>query len=90
MALLRYESQVRPSLVEGDKDYHQISEDICRPVEARPHPCLVDRVYRFCLVPVFRNFICYNGGDLWYRPVEPEQNCGMGLWTSPTLYGGSV
>jgi Ni/Fe-hydrogenase subunit HybB-like protein len=36
MALLRYESQVRPPLVEGNKDYHQVTEDICRPVEARP------------------------------------------------------
>jgi len=36
MALLRYESQARPPLVDGDKDYHQVTEDICRPVEARP------------------------------------------------------
>jgi molybdopterin-containing oxidoreductase family membrane subunit len=36
MALLRYESQVRAPLVEGAKDYHQVTEDICRPVEARP------------------------------------------------------
>ena len=36
MALLRYESQVRPPLVDGDKDYHQVTEDICRPVEANP------------------------------------------------------
>jgi molybdopterin-containing oxidoreductase family membrane subunit len=36
MASLKYESQVRPALVEGNKDYHQVSEDICRPVEARP------------------------------------------------------
>ncbi|RYZ29002.1 MAG: hydrogenase, partial [Sphingobacteriales bacterium] len=36
MALLRYESQVRPPLVQGDKDYHQVTEDICRPVEAKP------------------------------------------------------
>ena len=36
MGLLRFESQVRPSLVEGDKDYHQVTEDICRPVEAKP------------------------------------------------------
>src|SRR5215204_3896306 len=36
MALLKYESQVRPPLVEGNKDYHQITEDICRPVEAKP------------------------------------------------------
>src|ERR1043165_3828132 len=36
MALLRYESQVRPALIEGDKNYHQVTEDICRPVEAAP------------------------------------------------------
>jgi molybdopterin-containing oxidoreductase family membrane subunit len=36
MGLIRYESQVRPALVEGNKDYHQVTEDICRPVEAAP------------------------------------------------------
>ncbi len=36
MAILRYESQVRQPLVEGNKDYHQITEDVCRPVETRP------------------------------------------------------
>jgi len=36
MGLIRYESQIRPPLVVGSKDYHQISEDICRPVEAKP------------------------------------------------------
>ena len=36
MALLKYESQVRPPLVAGNKDYHQVTEDICRPVEAKP------------------------------------------------------
>jgi molybdopterin-containing oxidoreductase family membrane subunit len=33
---MRYESQVRPPLVNGDKDYHQVTEDIVRPIEARP------------------------------------------------------
>ncbi len=33
---LKYESQVRPPLVAGDKDYHQITEDIVRPIENRP------------------------------------------------------
>src|SRR5678810_1295369 len=36
MGLIRYESQIRLPLVDGGKDYHQISEDICRPVEAKP------------------------------------------------------
>lgn len=36
MALLRYESQVRPPLVEGNKDYHQVTEDIVKVIEAPP------------------------------------------------------
>jgi molybdopterin-containing oxidoreductase family membrane subunit len=36
MSAFRYESQVRPPLVVGDKNYHQISEDILRPIENRP------------------------------------------------------
>jgi molybdopterin-containing oxidoreductase family membrane subunit len=36
MSLIRYESLVRPPLVEGDKNYHQVTEDIVRPVEAPP------------------------------------------------------
>jgi Ni/Fe-hydrogenase subunit HybB-like protein len=36
MASLKYESQVRPPLVVGDKNYHQISDDIVRPIENPP------------------------------------------------------
>ena len=36
MSLLKYESQLREPLVDGDKDYHQITEDICRPIEIKP------------------------------------------------------
>jgi len=36
MSSLKYESQVRPPLVVGDKDYHQISNDIIRPIENPP------------------------------------------------------
>lgn len=36
MALIKYESQTRDALIEGDKDYHQVTEDICRPIEAKP------------------------------------------------------
>ncbi|MEI9943896.1 MAG: hypothetical protein WDN26_06695 [Chitinophagaceae bacterium] len=52
MSLLRYESQVRPPLVDGDKDYHQVTEDICRPVEAKPTMAL-DRIYYFGAVSHF-------------------------------------
>jgi len=36
MSLLRYESQARAPLVEGNKTYHDVTEDICRPVEDSP------------------------------------------------------
>jgi molybdopterin-containing oxidoreductase family membrane subunit len=33
---LKYESQIREPLVDGNKDYHQVTEDIIRPIEAKP------------------------------------------------------
>lgn len=36
MSLLKYESQLREPLVDGDKDYHQITEDIIGPIETKP------------------------------------------------------
>jgi Ni/Fe-hydrogenase subunit HybB-like protein len=36
MASLRYESQVRGALVTGAKTYHDVTEDIVRPIEAAP------------------------------------------------------
>jgi Ni/Fe-hydrogenase subunit HybB-like protein len=36
MSLLKYESQLREPLVDGNKTYHQVTEDICRPIEAKP------------------------------------------------------
>ncbi len=36
MSLLKYESQLREPLVDGAKDYHQVTEDICRPIEVKP------------------------------------------------------
>ena len=36
MALLKYESQVRPPLIDGNKNYHQVTEDIVRPIETDP------------------------------------------------------
>ncbi len=33
---LKYESQIREPLVKGNKDYHQVTEDIIRPIEMKP------------------------------------------------------
>ena len=42
MSLLKYESQLREPLVDGDKNYHQVTEDIIGPVETKPTRTLVD------------------------------------------------
>src|SRR5690242_10508016 len=36
MSLLKYESQLREPLIDGDKTYHQVTEDIISPVETTP------------------------------------------------------
>jgi molybdopterin-containing oxidoreductase family membrane subunit len=36
MSLLKYESQQREPLVDGNKNYHQVTEDIISPIEAKP------------------------------------------------------
>ena len=36
MSLLHYESQQREPLVDGNKTYHQVTEDIIGPIEAKP------------------------------------------------------
>ncbi|MEO8770657.1 MAG: NrfD/PsrC family molybdoenzyme membrane anchor subunit [Ferruginibacter sp.] len=36
MSLLKYESQQREPLVDGNKDYHQVTEDIISPIETKP------------------------------------------------------
>ena len=36
MALIRYESQTRDPLIEGNKNYHQVTEDIVHVIENRP------------------------------------------------------
>ena len=36
MSLIKYDSQQREPLVDGDKDYHQVSEDIIGPIEMKP------------------------------------------------------
>ncbi len=35
MSLLKYESQLREPLIDGSKDYHQVTEDICLSIEAK-------------------------------------------------------
>ena len=36
MSLLKYESQLREPLIDGNKTYHDVTEDICKPIEGKP------------------------------------------------------
>ncbi len=72
MALLKYESQVRPPLVDGDKTYHQITEDIVRPIEARPSKLWWIGFLIAVALLLFWDFFSYPRSDLWCGSVEPE------------------
>jgi len=37
MSLLKYESKLREPLIDGDKTYHQATEDVISPIEVRPN-----------------------------------------------------
>ncbi|HTE23061.1 NrfD/PsrC family molybdoenzyme membrane anchor subunit [Flavitalea sp.] len=69
MSLLRYESQVRPALVDGDKTYHQVTEDIVRPIEASPSKLWW---FGFIISVIFLTFGIYS--------VYREVTYGVGQW----------
>jgi len=67
--LLKYESTVREPLVDGNKDYHQVTEDIVRPIEGTPGPLwYVGLVISVCLL-AFGVFSV--GWEVYY---------GIGVW----------
>ena len=35
---MQKESKLRPALILGDKSWHNITEDVCRPTESKPPP----------------------------------------------------
>ena len=69
MSLLRYESQVRDPLVTGTKNYHDVTEDIVRPIEANP-----SRLWwiGFLISVALLGFGCYS--------VYREVTYGIGQW----------
>lgn len=84
-----YESQVRPPLIEGQKDYHQVTEDLVRPIEAAPTrawwigflvsvACLIFGIYSVTMQVIYGSA---NG-------TFTERLAGAGI--SPTSSGGSV
>jgi hypothetical protein len=50
---LKYESVIREALVDGKKDYHQVTEDICAPIENKAHKALENWFFNFSLIAYF-------------------------------------
>jgi Ni/Fe-hydrogenase subunit HybB-like protein len=69
MSLLRYESTLRAPLVEGDKTYHQVTEDICRPIEAKPGKLWYVGFYTAVVLLLFGVYSVYR-----------EVTYGIGAW----------
>src|SRR6201986_5424370 len=69
MSLLKYESQLREPLVDGDKTYHQVTEDIIRPIEAKPSRLWYIGFYTSVIL------LCLGGYSV-YREVT----YGVGQW----------
>ena len=69
MSLLRYESQVREPLVTGAKTYHQITEDIIRPIEMKP-----SRLWYVGFI-ISVGLLCFG---IW--SVTMEVTYGVGQW----------
>jgi molybdopterin-containing oxidoreductase family membrane subunit len=69
MSLLRYESQVREPLVTGAKTYHQVTEDIIRPIEMKP-----SRLWYIGFI-ISVGLLCFG---IW--SVTMEVMYGVGQW----------
>lgn len=69
MSLLRYESQVREPLVTGAKTYHQVTEDIIRPIEMKP-----SRLWYIGFI-ISVALLCFG---IW--SVTMEVTYGVGQW----------
>ena len=69
MSLLRYESQVREPLVTGAKTYHQVTEDIIRPIEMKP-----SRLWYIGFI-ISVGLLCFG---MW--SVTMEVTYGVGQW----------
>jgi Ni/Fe-hydrogenase subunit HybB-like protein len=69
MSLLRYESQVREPLVTGAKTYHQVTNDILRPIEMKP-----SRLWYIGFI-ISVGLLCFG---IW--SVAMEVTYGVGQW----------
>ncbi|HNQ11621.1 MAG TPA: polysulfide reductase NrfD [Bacteroidia bacterium] len=66
---MHHESEIRLPLILGDKDYHQITEDVCRPVEAKP-----SKWWWIAFIAAFSLFL------YWVAVVAYTVGTGIGVW----------
>ena len=78
-ASIKYESQLREPLVSGDKNYHQVTEDICAPIEGKPSILWYVGFYIAVALLLFGIYWRLSGGNVWHRTVEFEPDCWLGL-----------
>ncbi|MBU3713474.1 MAG: hydrogenase [Ferruginibacter sp.] len=69
MSLLKYESQLREPLVDGNKNYHQVTEDIIKPIESKPTRLWYIGFYISVLLLLFGVYSVYR-----------EVTYGIGQW----------
>lgn len=66
---MKAESIIRAPLIEGTKDYHKITEDICRPIEAKPSRSWLISITLSAILMCWGFFAL--GWTVWY---------GIGVW----------
>lgn len=76
MSSLKYESQLREPLVNGNKDYHQVTNDICAPIEGKPSKLWYIGFYIAVALLLFGIYSVYR-----------EVAYGIGEWNLNTTVG---
>ncbi len=79
MSLLKYESQLREPLIDGNKNYHQVTEDIIGPIEVKPGKLWFVGLSIAIMPFSFWRLFSLQGSRLWNRTMEPEPYDRMGL-----------
>jgi len=90
MSLLRYESQVREPLVSGTKTYHNVTEDICRPIEIKPTKLWYVGLVISIILLLFGVYSIYRETVLWCGAMEYKPHNRLGVGILPILFGGLV
>ncbi len=76
---LKYESQLREPLVTGNKTYHQVTEDIVRPIEAKPTRLWYIGFYIAVALLLFGVYSIYRDVTYGIGQWNLNKNSGLGM-----------